>query len=345
MSRSAAVLAAAALLVAACKGDDDSDPDLDTLPARTTHAARVDINPRLLRRFRPLPPAPTEDLAVVELGKMLFFEPRLSRHGDVSCNGCHPLERFGCDGEARSIGTDGQRGKRNAPTVLNASLQIAQFWDGRASSLTEQLSGPMFDSTEMAMLGPDDLVATLTSIDGYRRAFAHAFPADSPAVSFDHVATAITAFERTLLTPSRWDRFLDGDTHALTPEELAGAKLFADVGCVSCHTGALVGGSMFQRAGMAIAWPNQTDQGRFDVTHEESDRMVFKVPTLRNVTRTGPYFHDASEATLPGAIRAMAKYQLGEDLSDAEVASIARWLATLESDLPPGARGAPVLPQ
>nr|HEX4315341.1 cytochrome c peroxidase [Kofleriaceae bacterium] len=334
---------------AAC-GDDEDIPDFGPAPVRSPHAtggpadAATSLNPRLLRRFRPLPEPPAGTDAVVALGKQLFYDPRLSKHGDVACNTCHPLAEFGADHATTSRGNEGQRGPRNAPTVLNAGLQAAQFWDGRAASLTEQVRGPLFNPVEMALAGPDQLVAALAKA-GYRPVFAAAFPGDRDAMSFDHAALALASFERTLLTPARWDQFLDGDAGALTAPEIAGAKLFADIGCVQCHTGTLVGGSMFQKVGVAEVWPDQDDQGRYQVTHLDADRMVFKVPSLRNVTRTAPYFHDGRAKELPDAIRMMGRYQVGVELTDDEIVSIARWLATLESPLPATVTTPPALPR
>ncbi|HEY6035266.1 MAG TPA: cytochrome c peroxidase [Kofleriaceae bacterium] len=315
-------------------------PDLGP-PAPTASIAKsIDFNPRLLRRFRPLHAAPEENVNVVALGKLLFFDPRLSHHGDLSCNSCHPLDRGGTDHASVSIGTDGQRGQRNAPTVFNAETQIAQFWDGRAPDLEHQATGPILDSSEMAMLDPDAVARILRVVPGYVAAFGRAFPGEP--IDLPHAAQALAAFERTLVTPSRWDRFLAGERNALDHTEQLGLKLFADVGCIQCHAGELVGASMFQKAGRAAPWPNQRDQGRYLITHDEADRMVFKVPSLRNAASTAPYFHDGSAATLKTAITMMARYQLGKELSPPEVAAIEAWLIAL--DAPPHPIDPPVLP-
>jgi cytochrome c peroxidase len=306
----------------------------------TTSTRAIDFNPRLLRRFRPLHEAPAEPANLVELGRMLYFDPRLSHDHDLSCNSCHPLDRGGTDHASVSIGTDGQRGKRNAPTVFNSATQIAQFWDGRSPDLEYQAMGPMLDSSEMAMPNPAAVAATLHAIPGYVTAFGRAFPGEP--IDLPHATRAIAAFERTLVTPSRWDRFLDGDRTALTRTEQVGLKLFADIGCVQCHSGELVGGAMFQKAGFLDPWPNQSDQGRYEITHVESDRMVFKVPTLRNVASTGPYFHDGSAATLRTAIVMMGRYQLGVELTPPEITAIEAWLDAL--DAAPHQIDAPTLP-
>ncbi|HET9988937.1 MAG TPA: cytochrome c peroxidase [Kofleriaceae bacterium] len=325
----------AALSVAVGCGDAHGGgiPDLGP-PAPTTSATSsrdVDFNPRLLRRFRRLPEPAPENADLIALGKMLFFDPRLSHDQDLSCNTCHPLDRGGTDHRSVSIGTDGQRGKRNAPTVFNAATQIAQFWDGRAPDLEHQAMGPILDSTEMAMLEPTAVEARLRTIPGYLLAFSRAFPTEITTIDLPHAGRAIAAFERTLVTPSRWDRFLDGDGKALTRTEQVGLKLFADLGCVDCHTGELVGASMFQKAGVRNSWPNQLDQGRYQITHLEADRMVFKVPSLRNVAATAPYFHDGSAATLRTAIAMMGRYQLDIELTPPEIAAISAWLTALDA--------------
>jgi cytochrome c peroxidase len=260
---------------------------------------------------------------------MLYFDARLSRDHDLSCNSCHPLDRGGTDHASVSIGTDGQRGKRNAPTVFNSANQIAQFWDGRAPDLEHQAMGPMLDPAEMAMSNPAAVAATLRAVPGYVTAFGRAFPGEP--IDLPHATRAIATFERTLVTPSRWDRFLEGDRNALTRTEQVGLKLFADLGCVQCHTGELVGGAMFQKAGFINPWPNQIDQGRYEVTHVEADRMVFKVPSLRNVASTAPYFHDGSAATLRTAIVMMGRYQLGIELTPPEITAIEAWLDALDA--------------
>jgi cytochrome c peroxidase len=310
-------------------GDAEGVPFLGPSPPPSPATiAHADLNPRMLRRFRSLRAPTIENSDQVALGKMLYFDPRLSRNHDISCNTCHPLDRHGTEDRATSIGSSGKPGKRNAPTVLNAATQIAQFWDGRAVDLETQAKSPILDANEMGMGEPHLVSLKLQRVPGYVAAFGRAFPGEP--INLDHVARAIAAFERTLVTPSRWDRFLEGDPNAISRNERNGLKLFADIGCVQCHTGELVGGSMFQKVGIVEAWPNQTDLGRYGVTHVETDQMVFKVPTLRNVTQTAPYFHDGSVAKLSTAIQMMGKYQLGVELTAEEVASIEVWLKALD---------------
>jgi cytochrome c peroxidase len=317
------------------------------LPAVTT--ARAAFNPRLLRRFAPARDLiPTTGNAVTDakmnLGRLLFFDARLSRNFDVSCNTCHDLALHGVDGRVTSRGTQGQFGTRNAPTVYHAAAALSQFWDGRASTVEEQAGFPMLNPREMAMPSPRAVVARLEAIPGYVEAFAGAFPDSPTPLTFEHVTGAIGAFERRLTTRSRWDAYLDGDASALSPEEVEGLKLFTNAGCLVCHTGELLGGNSYQRLGVAATWPNQADPGRFAVTGDPADRMVFKVPTLRNVAVTAPYFHDGSVSRLSDAVRNMGQYQLGIELSDEDVGSIVTWLQSLTGELPAAYVQEPTLP-
>jgi cytochrome c peroxidase len=315
-----------------------------------TRSEGPDINPRLLRRFKPVraslthadTPAPSK--AMTDLGRMLFFDKRLSRDRDLSCNSCHRLDTYGVDNEPTSVGAKGQRGRRNSPTVYHAAGHFTAFWDGRASSVEEQAKGPILNPAEMAMPDGDAVVARLRQIPGYVDAFRAAFPGDASPLTYDNVGGAIGAFERNLVTPSRWDQYLAGNKRALTAPEVAGLKLFTDLGCMTCHTGEFVGGSMFQKVGVASAWPNQKDQGRYEVTKLASDRMLFKVPSLRDVTKTAPYFHDGSARTLEEAVQMMARHQIGEELTDGDVKSIVSWLGSMTGDLPTAYIKAPQLP-
>ena len=278
------------------------------------------------------------------MGRVLYFEPLLSRSGRISCNTCHPLDHYGTTPTRVSTGVDGKLGRRNAPTVYNAVGHFRQFWDGRAANLTEQALGPLEDPTEMGM-DAAGVERVLRDIPGYRPLFAHAFPNEPDPIRIGNVVTAIAEFERGLVTPARWDRYLAGDAQALTPAEKEGAKLFANLGCMVCHTGAYVGGTMFEKLGIFVPWPNQSDHGRRDFTHNPADDMVFKVPSLRNVAQTGPYFHDGSVDTLDGAVRTMARHQLGVDLTEEEAVSIATWLGALTGEIPRQYIAAPRLPE
>lgn len=282
--------------------------------------------------------------AKIDLGRMLFYDPRLSKGRDVSCNSCHSLKDYGVDGKAVSSGHKGQRGGRNSPTVYHAAGQIAQFWDGRAADVEEQAKGPVLNPIEMAMSSETEVVATLRSIAGYRTAFQKAFPDAAEPVTFDNMARAIGAFERKLVTPSRWDGFLAGQRGAITSEEMAGHHEFMHGGCAGCHSGAYVGGRMFEKLGARQPWPAATDPGRVAVTRNEADRMVFKVPTLRNVEKTGPYFHDGGVGTLDEAVRLMGRHQLNRTLDETQVRQIVAWLKTLTGEIPSEYIRAPELP-
>jgi cytochrome c peroxidase len=309
--------------------------------------AAGEFNPRLLRRFRALRASlgtgkPNE--AEVNLGRMLYFEKRLSTNGTLSCNSCHPLGSYGADGESTSLGHDGKRGGRNSPTVYHAAGYFAQFWDGRAANVEQQAKGPILNPVEMGMKDAAQVEAVLEAIPAYRAAFKAAYPKDAEPVSYDNLGRAIGAFERGLVTPARWDKYLGGDKTALSKEETEGLRVFTNVGCMVCHTGEFVGGSMFAKVGVVEPWPNQKDQGRYEVTKNDGDRMSFKVPTLRNIEKTAPYFHDGSAKTLDEAVRAMGRHQLGLDLAPTEVSSIVSWLKTLTGELPTEYIAAPKLP-
>jgi cytochrome c peroxidase len=292
------------------------------------HAAGPD--PRAM--FQPIkaPAAPKGvEEAKVLLGQQLFHEARLSKNHDISCNSCHTLTKHGVDGEPTSLGHKGQRGGRNSPTVLNASGHLAQFWDGRAADVEAQAKGPVLNPVEMALPSAEAAVAVLRSMPEYVEAFKRAFPDAADPVTYDNFGAAVGAFERQLVTPSRFDKFLEGDNKALSAAEREGLDLFMSVGCTACHSGALLGGQMYQKVGLVKPWPNQADQGRFDLTKQESDRMVFKVPSLRNIERTAPYFHDGQTKTLDEAVSMMAEHQLGRTLEPAQVKSIVTFLKTL----------------
>lgn len=284
--------------------------------------------------LRPLEAAAAPMAEKAQLGKRLFFETRLSRDDSISCASCHDLSRGGVDRQAGSIGIGGQLGPINAPTVFNASLNFVQFWDGRAASLEEQAAGPVHNPLEMGSNWAE-VIAKLQQDASYRSAFARLYPA---GISGEAITDAIAAFERTLITPnSRFDRFLLGDADALNELEQNGYRRFLDLGCASCHQGAGIGGNMFQRFGVMADYfhgrpEKPADLGRFNVTGKEEDRHVFKVPGLRNVALTAPYFHDASAQTLEEAVMIMGRYQLGRKLSNDDLQAITAFLRTLTGE-------------
>ena len=265
----------------------------------------------------------------IALGRMLFYEPRLSKSQTISCNSCHDLSQYGADRQPTSDGFKGQRGTRNAPTVFNAAAHFAQFWDGRAADVEAQAKGPVLNPVEMALPSADRAVAVLKSMPEYVVLFGRAFPNEKDPVTFDNMAKAIGAFERKLMTPSRWDALLNGDASALTPAETVGLRTFLDTGCQVCHNGALLGGTTYQKLGQVKPYPGLKDPGRFDVTKVQADFGMFKVPSLRNVVQTGPYFHDGRVATLDDAVRKMAEFQIGKTLNDEEVRQIVAFLRVL----------------
>ncbi len=314
-----AVLAAGA---AACGGSAGGD------------GAVADVDPELLAAYGPLPTAMmSESNAMtaekVALGRMLYYDTRFSVSGDISCYVCHPLHDYGTSHRSTGVGHDGHVGARNEPTVYNAAGHIAQFWDGRAADVETQALGPVLNPVEMGMPTEPEVVAVLKSIPGYVRAFEASFPGEPEPVTFRNFGQAIGAFERGLVTPSRWDAFLAGDAAALEPTEMAGFEAFVDAGCGACHAGVYVGGASYQKAGLVHAWYDQSDPGRVQVTGQEPDRMMFKVPSLRNVEETWPYFHDGSVQRLSDAVRIMGWHQLGANLSEDDVAAITTWLRTL----------------
>jgi cytochrome c peroxidase len=282
----------------------------------------------------PIQAAAVKDAKLAELGKKLFFDPRLSKSGFISCNSCHNLSMGGSDNLKSSIGHNWQKGPINSPTVLNSSLNVAQFWDGRALTLKDQAAGPIANPGEMASTH-DLAVDVLKSIPGYVTEFKAVFGTDS-TIDIDRVTRAIAAFEETLVTPnSRFDKWLKGDKKALTPTELAGYELFKDSGCTACHNGAAAGGNTFQKMGIVEPYKSTSPaEGRIAVTKEEADRFNFKVPTLRNVELTYPYFHDGEAATLAQAVDVMGRIQLGKKFTDKENMQIVAFLKTLTGDQP-----------
>ncbi len=283
--------------------------------------------------FAPLPDtAPSAENPItaekVALGKKLYLDTRLSKDETLSCNSCHNLKTFGVDNEPTSPGHKGQRGGRNSPSSFNAALHASQFWDGRAATVEKQALGPILNPGEMAMPSEAVVIERLKQDKDYPKQFAAAFPGEKDPMSYANVGNAIGAFERTLITPSRFDQFLKGDDNALTPEEKKGAQAFVQTGCIACHNGATLGGMMFQKLGLVKPYPTK-DMGRFEVTKNESDKMMFKVPSLRNVAKTGPYFHDGSVKTLEESVSQMAEYQLGKQLTPEQVTEIVTFLNSL----------------
>lgn len=319
-------------------------------PGGGTESAKAEIDEELLANFKPAPAVITSEKnpiteAKITLGRMLYYETRLSKDKDVSCNTCHQLDKYGVDGTPVSTGHKGQKGNRNAPTVYHAAGHMLQFWDGRASDVEEQAKGPVTNPVEMAMPGAAEVEKILRGIPEYAKLFRAAFPEDKQPVTFENMALAIGAFERKLNTPSRWDKFLAGDKTALTAEEKQGFLAFYKAGCHVCHNGPQVGGRIFQKVGLVKAWPNQEDPGRFGVTKQDQDRMVFKAPSLRNIEKTGPYFHDGSISDLEAAVKMMGEHQVEKPLTEQEAKAIVAWLKALTGELPADYIKKPDLPK
>ncbi len=286
--------------------------------------------------FQPLPDAMPGFENVtdkqIELGKKLYFDVRLSVNDTQSCNTCHRIDEKlgGVDNKPVSDGAPpGTKGDRNAPTVLNAGFHLAQFWDGRAADLTEQAKGPILNPVEMAMPSEEAVVEKIGAIEEYQQLFKGAFPDAEEPITYDNLAFAIAAFESTLITRDRFDDFLKGDAKALNEAEKKGLQTFMDVGCTSCHNGPALGGNSYQKMGLLNPYSNTKDLGRYSVTGKEQDKYFFKVPSLRNIALTAPYFHDGAVETLEEAVRQMAYLQLNKELTDEEVKSIVTFLHAL----------------
>jgi cytochrome c peroxidase len=285
--------------------------------------------------LKPLPAVPVLDAAKVELGRRLFNEPRLSVNNTLSCASCHRLETGGADDKPFSLGFDGKPVEINTPSVFNASLNFKQFWNGRVDTLEAQIEQVVISPVEM---GSDwkTVVHNLTDLPLYQRAFSQAYP---DGVTAANVQNALASYERTLLTPnSRFDQYLLGNTDILTTQEKYGYQRFKEYGCIACHQGINIGGNMFQKFGVmgdyfkARGNPIEADLGRYLLTQDEDDRHVFKVPSLRNVAVTAPYFHDASANTLADAVDVMFKYQLGRNPSQEDKDLIIQFLKTLTGE-------------
>jgi cytochrome c peroxidase len=303
--------------------------------------------------WQPLPikaPEPIDNpttLAKAELGKMLFHDTRLSSSGTIACASCHNVMAGGDDSRGGSVGIGGQVGRRSAPTVWNAAFNSVQFWDGRAPSLEAQAKGPVTNPAEMGMANWEVAVDRLKAIPGYVEAFASAFGA-TDTITVDNVVKAIAAYERTLITPnSAYDKFVKGDRSALSEQQQRGMKTFAEVGCTVCHSGPAFNGSsqpdgvgifrkfpLHANAALETQYDLSSDVGRFEVTNNEADKMMFKVPTLRNIALTAPYFHNGKVKTLDEAVRVMAKTQLDKNLDPQQIADVVAFLNALTGEFP-----------
>lgn len=314
-------------------------PSPDGLEINPTLAGKAFRDNAGVRRepILPMPETLNLDEAKVQVGRQLFHDGRLSRDGSVSCASCHDLRHGGVDGLSHSVGIGGSVGGINAPSVLTAALNFRQFWDGRSPTLEDQAAGPVHNPIEMNA-NWDLVIPRLEGDTDFRRKFVAAFP---EGINGNTITQAIAEFERSLLTPSRFDRWLRGDDRALSRDELAGYRLFKRHGCIACHQGVNIGGNLYQRFGImrdpfaGKEAMNSADLGRYNVTHKEEDRFVFKVPTLRNIALTAPYFHDGSSRKLDDAVRIMGWAQLGTELPEHDVELITLFLNTLTGEAQP----------
>ena len=284
---------------------------------------------------RVMPGGENDTANIISLGRALYFETALSLDGTQSCNTCHRIDggRGGVDNEKTSLGVKGQRGERNSPSVWNAGFHSKQFWDGRAVDLAEQAKGPILNPVEMAIPNEQTAVDNLRKA-GYEARFRETFQDSQDPLNYDNVALAIAAFERTLITSDRFDAFLEGDDTALNEQELRGFNTFVQSGCASCHNGPLFGGTLFMKMGLVKPYPNTHDTGRYAITQNPSDKYVFKVPALRNVAQTAPYFHDGAATTLEDAVDQMAQLQLGRTLDRQQIDDIVAFLQALDNTKP-----------
>jgi cytochrome c peroxidase len=279
----------------------------------------------------------------VSLGKALYYDNLLSMNKTQSCNTCHDLETYGVDNQPTSLGDGGALGTRNSPTTLNSALHFLQFWDGRMKDVEEQAGGPVMNPDEMNMPSEAVVMARLSADENYPKMFAAAFLEEENAMSFDGMRKAIGAFERTLLTPSRFDEFLKGDNTALSEQELAGLETFMNTGCTACHNGPLLGGNMFQKYPLFGTHKEYTgsevdDLGKMEDTKNEADKYVFKVPSLRNIAETWPYLHDGSVRELDKTVDLMARAELNKELTPEQTDDIVAFLKALTGEVPAAAK-------
>lgn len=324
-----------------------------SLLALATTAVAQNVKPLAAK-----PPVPADNPITehkINLGRVLFFDPRLSVDGTISCNSCHNVMSGGTDGRSVSVGVSGQKGGRSSPTVFNAAFLSVQFWDGRAKSLEEQAKGPLTNPIEMGNKDHGVVIDRVKQIPGYADLFKKAFPPQGE-INIDNLAKAIATYERTLITPNTpFDRYLKGQKKAISAQAQKGWETVQKVGCLACHSGSnFAGPELPEGQGFFMKFPTfpgsefekkyslAKDTGKYTVTKNDADKNMWRVPTWRNIALTAPYFHNGSVQTLPEAVKVMAKTQLNRDLADPEVSDIVAFLETLSGDVPP--QHMPVLP-
>ena len=333
----------------ACSGSPETPKtDVSTAETKTKAPAKPAVHPKAKQLQQQastilgvlpdtMPGSENDTPEKIALGEKLYFDKALSINDSQSCNSCHDLNNgnMGVDHEPTSPGANGERGGRNSPTSVNAGFHIAQFWDGRAADLKAQAKGPILNPGEMAMPDEETVMAKLSGIVGYPAMFRAAFPEQNKVMTYDNLAEAIAAFERTLISRDRFDTFQKGDLAALNEQELRGLESFVNTGCVGCHNGATIGGSSYQKVGVVIPYmaEDSEDIGRAAVTGNAAEKFFFKVPSLRNIAKTGPYFHDGEVPTLEEAVSIMAEVQLGKELKTDEVEDIVAFLNTMNGEI------------
>ncbi len=328
------------VLMLACSGNGiKNDEKQTTVVSNTDQQLMTKAN----TFFKQLPQPDLSNPKMIDLGKKLYFETSISQNKKISCNTCHAINTYGVDNKPTSPGHEGKNGTRNSPTTFNAGLHIAQFWDGRSADLIEQAKGPVLNPVEMGMHDAKEVEQTLGSNELYKQLFAEVFPNEANPVNFNNFAVAVAAFEKTLITPDPFDAFLAGDANALSTEQKEGLNLFIDSGCIACHTGAGLGGGNFMKFGLVKGpyWEythsNLHDLGKGELTHNEADNAIFKTSSLRNIEKTGPYFHDGSVADLSEAVNLMASLQLGRELTPDQTTKIVAFLKSLTGKIPENA--------
>ena len=329
------ILFFAGLALTACK-KESTEHDFSTVPA----AAKSELLTKASNYFKSVSTLPEENITQekIDLGKKLFYDKALSKNGTISCNSCHNLATYGVDNKSLSVGDTKELGVRNSPTVIYSSLHSMQFWDGRAKDVEEQAKGPLLNPVEHGIPNARFLETKLRVIPEYQTMFKKAFPKEKEPLTFDNLANAIGVFERKLIPKSKFDDYLDGNESALNDEEKKGLNSFIDNGCISCHGGVALGGQMFQKFGVygdyaKVTRSKKIDKGLFDLTKKEADQYMFKVPGLRNVAKTAPYFHDGSVSSLNEAVKMMGKLQLNKDISDEDANNMVAFLKTLTADV------------
>jgi cytochrome c peroxidase len=324
-------------------GNDESGKKKEAKDPVSTNKEWAELKSQASNYFAVLPqqannPENSVTPEKVELGQVLYFDKRLSKDQNQSCNTCHDLNNYGADGKVVSDGDDGvSKGTRNSPTVFNAALHFAQFWDGRAKDVEEQAGMPITNPVEMNIPSEEFLVERLKKVPFYKEMFAKAYPNDKDPITYKNISKAIAAFERKLITPSRFDKYLAGDESALTNAEKEGLNTFITSGCITCHTGPLVGGQMMQKFPIMGKYEDylsgKVDMGKYEETKNDMDKFMWKVPSLRNVTKTAPYLHDGSKSDLKEVIQIMGKAELAREISDADAQKIITFLGSLEGDI------------